>query len=297
MIKKRLSKRNAAIILTSVLSIAMASTVMAAPGSFGGNGGPGGKAGLQGEFLQQGQMPGFEEGERPELPTFEEGEQPEFPAFEEGERPELPTFENGERPEPPIFDESERPELPDGQMPETDDENRPELPEGEMPGRPGMMEGRGMNGFDTESVQTAIEGLDDEEMKAELEALQEEYREAKAALDAAIEEGSEDIDTYQKAEMEAMKALREALDAAGIDMRPELPEGETGERPEFEAEPGQMERQTVRENGNGAAPDDQMPSLSENSEMTNRNRTDSGTNGSSERTLDRFVNWLKSLFS
>ena len=279
MIKKRQSKRNVAIILTSVLSIAMASTVMAAPGGPGGNagpsgnGGPGGRAGLQGGFEQRGQMPSFEEGERPELPTFEEGE----------------------RPEPPEFDGSDRPEPPEGQMTETEDEDRPEPPEGEMPKRPEMKDGREMKGIDTDSIQTAIEDLDDEDVKADLETLLAEYTEAKSALDSAIESESEDIDTYRKAEMDAMKALREALDEAGIDTRPELPEGEDGERPEFDNDLGQTGRQIIREDLNGMRQNDQIPSNSEKSELINRNKT--GSESSSDTTFNKFVKWLESLFS
>ena len=279
MIKKRQTKRNAAIILTSVLSIAMASTVMAAPGGPGGNagpsgnGGPGGRAGLQGGFEQRGQMPSFEEGERPELPTFEEGE----------------------RPEPPEFDGSDRPEPPEGQMTETEDEDRPEPSEGEMPKRPEMKDGREMKGIDTDSIQTAIEDLDDEDVKADLETLLAEYTEAKSALDSAIESESEDIDTYRKAEMDAMKALREALDEAGIDTRPELPEGEDGERPEFDNDLGQTGRQIIREDLNGMRQNDQIPSNSEKSELINRNKT--GSESSSDTTFNKFVKWLESLFS
>ena len=279
MIKKRQSKRNVAIILTSVLSIAMASTVMAAPGGPGGNagpsgnGGPGGRAGLQGGFEQRGQMPSFEEGERPELPTFEEGE----------------------RPEPPEFDGSDRPEPPEGQMTETEDEDRPEPPEGEMPKRPEKKDGREMKGIDTDSIQTAIEDLDDEDVKADLETLLAEYTEAKSALDSAIESESEDIDTYRKAEMDAMKALREALDEAGIDTRPELPEGEDGERPEFDNDLGQTGRQIIREDLNGMRQNDQIPSNSEKSELINRNKT--GSESSSDTTFNKFVKWLESLFS
>ncbi len=282
MIKKRRSKRNVAIILTSVLSIAMASTVMAAPGGPGGNagpsgnGGPGGRAGLQGGFEQR--------GERPELPTFEDGE-----------RPELPTFEEGERPEPPEFDGSDRPEPPEGQMTETEDEDRPEPSEGEMPKRPEMKDGREMKGIDTDSIQTAIEDLDDEDVKADLETLLAEYTEAKSALDSAIESESEDIDTYRKAEMDAMKALREALDEAGIDTRPELPEGEDGERPEFDNDLGQTGRQIIREDLNGMRQNDQIPSNSEKSELINRNKT--GSESSSDTTFNKFVKWLESLFS
>ena len=290
MIKKRQSKRNAAIILTSVLSIAMASTVMAAPGGPGGsagpsgNGGLGGRAGLQGGFEQRGQMPSFEEGERPELPTFEEGESPE-----------LPTFEEGERPEPPEFDGSDRPEPPEGQMTETEDEDRPEPPEGEMPKRPEMKDGREMKGIDTDSIQTAIEDLDDEDVKADLETLLAEYTEAKSALDSAIESESEDIDTYRKAEMDAMKALREALDEAGIDTRPGLPEGEDGERPDFDNDLGQTGRQIIREDLNGMRQNVQIPSNSEKSELINRNKT--GSESSSGTTFNKFVKWLESLFS
>lgn len=279
MIKKRQSKRNAAIILTSVLSIAMASTVMAAPGGPGGNAGPsgngglGGRAGLQGGFEQRGQMPSFEEGERPELPTFEEGE----------------------RPEPPEFDGSDRPEPPEGQMTETEDEDRPEPSEGEMPKRPEMKDGREMKGIDTDSIQTAIEDLDDEDVKADLETLLAEYTEAKSALDSAIESESEDIDTYRKAEMDAMKALREALDEAGIDTRPELPEGEDGERPEFDNDLGQTGRQIIREDLNGMRQNDQILSNSEKSELINRNKT--GSESFSDTTFNKFVKWLESLFS
>ena len=279
MIKKRRSKRNVAIILTSVLSIAMASTVMAAPGGPGGNagpsgnGGPGGRARLQGGFEQRGQMPSFEEGERPELPTFEEGE----------------------RPEPPEFDGSDRPEPPEGQMTETEDEDRPEPSEGEMPKRPEMKDGREMKGIDTDSIQTAIEDLDDEDVKADLETLLAEYTEAKSALDSAIESESEDIDTYRKAEMDAMKALREALDEAGIDTRPELPEGEDGERPEFDNDLGQTGRQIIREDLNGMRQNVQIPSNSEKSELINRNKT--GSESSSDTTFNKFVKWLESLFS
>ena len=279
MIKKRQSKRNAAIILTSVLSIAMASTVMAAPGGPGGNAGPsgngglGGRAGLQGGFEQRGQMPSFEEGERPELPTFEEGE----------------------RPEPPEFDGSDRPEPPEGQMTETEDEDRPEPPEGEMPKRPEMKDGREMKGIDTDSIQTAIEDLDDEDVKADLETLLAEYTEAKSALDSAIESESEDIDTYRKAEMDAMKALREALDEAGIDTRPELPEGEDGERPESDNDLGQTGRQIIREDLNGMRQNVQIPSNSEKWELINRNKT--GSESSSGTTFNKFVKWLESLFS
>ncbi len=279
MIKKRQSKRNAAIILTSVLSIAMASTVMAAPGGPGGNagqsgnGGPGGRTGLQGGFEQRGEMPSFEEGERPELPTFEEGE----------------------RPEPPEFDGSDRPEPSEGQMTETEDEDRPESPEGEMPKRPEMKDGREMKGIDTDSIQTAIEDLDDEDVKADLETLLAEYTEAKSALDSAIESESEDIDTYRKAEMDAMKALREALDEAGIDTRPELPEGEDGERPEFDNDLGQTGGQIIREDLNGMRQNVQIPSNSEKSELINRNKT--GSESSSGTTFNKFVKWLESLFS
>ena len=301
MIKKRRSKRNVAIILTSVLSIAMASTVMAAPGGPGGNagpsgnGGPGGRAGLQGGFEQRGQMPSFEEGERPELPTFEDGERPELPTFEEGERPEPPEFDGSDRPEPPESDGSDRPEPPEGQMTETEDEDRPEPPEGEMPKRPEMKDGREMKGIDTDSIQTAIEDLDDEDVKADLETLLAEYTEAKSALDSAIESESEDIDTYRKAEMDAMKALREALDEAGIDTRPELPEGEDGERPEFDNDLGQTGRQIIREDLNGMRQNDQIPSNSEKSELINRNKT--GSESSSDTTFNKFVKWLESLFS
>ena len=243
MIRKGLSKRNAVIILTGVLSLAMASAVMAAPQGHGGNGGPGGRGGMQGGFSQRGQMPTFEEGERPEIPEFEEGERPEIPEFEEGERPELP--------------------------------------EGEMSERPEIKEGQKMKGIDIESIQTAIDDLDDGDIKSALEALLEEYSKAKTALDTAIEDESDDIDTYRKTEMDAMKALREALDEAGIDTRPELPEGERGEAPErFEnngscGKSGQMEEQIAR---------------------GSEERSDKIGQKSSNTEFDRISNWFRSFF-
>ena len=232
MIRKGLSKRNAVIILTGVLSLAMASAVMAAPQGPGGNGGPGGRGGMQGGFSQRGQMPTFEEGERPEIPEFEEGE-------------------------------------------------RPELPEGEMSERPEIKEGQKMKDIDIESIQTAIDDLDDGDIKSALEALLEEYSKAKTALDTAIEDESDDIDTYRKTEMDAMRALREALDEAGIDTRPELPEGERGEAPErFEnngscGKSGQMEEQIAR---------------------GSEERSDKIGQKSSNTEFDRISNWFRSFF-
>lgn len=232
MIRKGLSKRNAVIILTGVLSLAMASAVMAAPQGPGGNGGPGGRGGMQGGFSQRGQMPTFEEGERPEIPEFEEGE-------------------------------------------------RPELPEGEMSERPEIKEGQKMKDIDIESIQTAIDDLDDGDIKSALEALLEEYSKAKTALDTAIEDESDDIDTYRKTEMDAMRALREALDEAGIDTRPELPEGERGEAPErFEnngscGKSGQMEEQIAR---------------------GSEERSDKIGQKSSNTAFDRISNWFGSFF-
>ncbi|MCR5603339.1 MAG: hypothetical protein K6G27_06525, partial [Lachnospiraceae bacterium] len=313
MFNKNLVKKSTALAITGALTIAMAATVMAAPGGFNGDRGPGGNGGFSGnagstgnggptgntglagnagpgEIMGQEMNGGFwnvsensseigfdggfgqNEGERPELP---EGidlaeDRPELPEGEEmtGERPELPEGEEmtGERPELPGGEEmtGERPELPEGADSETDFSGvavrtdlteasgnsimkkgakgqkpsgessglhrgegmtgerpelpggeemtgeRPELPEGEQTGRMGQRgeRGRGMKGIDTTNIASAVSELEDGEVKTNLETLLEEYESAKTALETAVSDEAEDVDTYRKAEMEAMKALR-----------------------------------------------------------------------------------------
>ena len=92
MFKKNTSKKLTTLAITGALSILMASSVMAAPGGFGGGpqGGQGFGGGPQGGGMMQemqrpdGEMPEFNEGERPELP---EGERPELPEGEEEKMP------------------------------------------------------------------------------------------------------------------------------------------------------------------------------------------------------------------
>ena len=258
MLKNKISKKNAAMILTGILTIAVSATVMAAPG---GPGGPGGSEGFKGAG---GQRPSFEEGERPELPSSEEGERPELPSFEEGERPELP----------------------EGEMPEEDGKNGP------------GMRGMKMKDIDTSSIQTAIEALEDEDVKAKLEILLGEYTDAKASLDTAFEEESDDIDTYRKAEMEAMKALREALDEAGIDTRPELPEGveaKDAEKPEL-SEDEDAPQPKLNEAGKVIKKGNTEGSLQTGNRADRQNST-STEKTEQNKALDKLVNWLRSLLS
>ena len=315
MFNKNLVKKSTALAITGALTIAMTATVMAAPGSFNGNRGPGGNGGFSGnagftgnggptgnaglagnagsgEIMGQemnsnfrndskngfdgeigqnaGQRPELTEEiniteDRPELPMGEEmtGERPELPEGEEttGERPELPggadsetdfsgvavrtdltetsgnsIMKKGAKGQKPT---GERPELPGG---EEMTGERPELPEGEQAGRMGQRgeRGRGMKGIDTTNIASVVSELEDGEVKTNLETLLEEYESAKTALETAVSDETEDIDTYRKAEMEAMKALREALDDAGIDTRPGLPQGERSGSDETGEEEGSV---------------------------------------------------------
>ena len=233
MIKKRLVRKTTALAITGALTIAMTATVLAAPGGPGGNGGPGGPGGPSKE-MQQGGAPNGEAptGERPEMPSGEAltGERPEMPSGETptGERPEMPSGETptGERPEMPSGEAptGERPEMPSGETPTGE---RPEMPSGEAPTgeRSEMPGGKGMKGINTDEIASAIDAIEDEETKANLEALLSDYEAAKSALDEAMEDGSEDVDTYMEAEKSAMEALRAALDETGIDTRPQRPDG------------------------------------------------------------------------
>ena len=146
-----------------------------------------------------------------------------------------------------------------------------------------------MKGFDTDEIKTAIEALEDEEVKSNLETLLNDYETAKAALETAMEEESEDIDSYKDAEIKAMEALRSALDEAGIDTRPELPEGadqdsEEGDKPAM----GQRsERQT----------DDSTDTMPEKPAMQQNGNASGENNAQNENIFVRFGNWLMSLFS
>ena len=229
MIKKGLVKKTTALAITGALTIAMTATVLAAPGGPGGNGGPGGGPGGGGpsQEMQQGGDPNGEAptGERPEMPSEEAptGERPEIPSGEAptGERPEMPSGEApaGERAE------MSSDEAPTGERPEMPDGEQSEMP-GEKGGRDGQKNGgKGMSGVNTDEIASAIEALENEETKANLEALLSDYEAAKSALDEAMKEGSDDVDTYMEAEKSAMEALRTALDEADIDTRPQRPDG------------------------------------------------------------------------
>ena len=77
---------------------------------------------------------------------------------------------------------------------------RPELPEVQNSQMKEMMgPGRGMDCIDTEKIKTEIDALEDEEVKSELQSLLSDYEKAKNALESALED-------------------------AGIDTRPQLPD-------------------------------------------------------------------------
>ena len=279
MFKKNTSKKLTTLAITGALSILMASSVMAAPGGFGGGpqGGQGFGGGPQGGGMMQemqrpdGEMPEFNEGERPELP---EGELPELP---EGEMPEKPEGE-----------------LPEGEMPEGE---RPELPEGEEEKMPGMKGDRGgfAKGIDTEAISESIDALEDDDTKESLTELLSAYEDAKSAFDSAIESEDDDIDSYREAEMTAMKALFDALEEAGIDTKPAKPEGDAtemseSERPELsESEmselPKENERRESFQNTEGAQ---QNAAAQQSGESQQKN---------SKGVISKIANWFKSLFA
>ncbi len=243
MIKKRLVKKITAIAITGALTIAMTASVLAAPGGPGGNGGPGSGSvgGGPSQEMQQGPGSGGDfnpggspgggvpMGQMPEMPSGEAttGEMSEMPSGEAptGEMPEMPSGEapTGEMPEMPSGEAptGERPEMPSGEAPTGEKPNMKggNAGRGEQ-NRPGM----GMKGINTDSIKTSIEALEDEDTKTALETLLSEYESAKTALDTAIKEKSDDVDTLREAEKTAMEALNTALKEAGIDTRPERPD-------------------------------------------------------------------------
>ena len=231
MIKKRLVKKTTAIAITGALTIAMTASVLAAPGGPGGNGGPGGGPGGGGpsQEMQQGAAinevdPGRGDrnaAERSEgaIPQQGPGGGGDFnPGGSQGDggpTGQMPEMPSGEAPT------GERPEMPSG-----------EAPTGEKPNMKGGNAGRGeqnrpemgMKGINTDSIKTSIEALEDEDTKTALETLLSEYESAKTALDTAIKEKSDDVDTLRESAKTAMEALNTALKEAGIDTRPERPD-------------------------------------------------------------------------
>ncbi len=201
-----------------------------------------------------------------------------------GERPA------GERPEQPVGEEMTG--------------EQPELPEGEQRGEMGPRDdrGRGMKGIDTENISAAIDELEDGDVKTNLETLLDDYEAARSALETAVSDEAEDIDTYRKDEMEAMKSLMEALDDAEIDTRPDMGtgEGEDVERPEpAEGETeGNMPGIGSNMNGNNNQQTAHAPA-----DQGNKGRlADSGSairpgDKSLDQFLERIGNWFKALFS
>ncbi len=285
MINNRHFKKNAALIITGVLTVAVTAVVVAAPGGLGRNGGIGSPGGA----IQEQEMHG----------NLGSGE---MSPFDENGRPELPGGEatTGERPEPPDGEAltGERPELPGGEAPTGE---RPELSDGEMPRQPMGRDGRdgGMKEIDIDSIKSAVESVEDENVRSNLEALLAGYEDAKTALETAMEDESEDLDSYRKAEMEAMKALMEALEEAGIDARPELPEGVEGEKPDSPEEAEESGSSRIQQ-GQDDRPIRQAPEITDDGQEKPEipvSNADKDVENSSESILKRISGWIKSIFS
>lgn len=272
MLRKKMIRKCTAVIITGALTIATAATVMATPQGNGGNGPGGGNGGpIQGvgQRFQMQQGPG--DGERPEPP---EGEMPQFGA---DERPELSV---GGKPQ---FEAGERPELSESETPQIEEEEKPEHP-------------RDMKGIDTDKIKTVIEELEDDDVKSGLEELLSEYEEARSALETAMENKDDDLESYRTAEMDAMKALLEALEKAGIDTRPELPEGEAGNKSESGDKEDQEERQIIRQekdNGHQSGQMIQNRNLEQHVQENNMTSSDDSVEGA----FAKIINWFKSFLS
>lgn len=275
MLRKKMIRKCTAVIITGALTIAMAATVMAAPRGNEGNGPSGGNGGP----MQGGQR--FEMQQRPG-----EGEPPELP---DGEQPELP---DGEQPE---FSEGERPELPDGEMTQFREGEKPDLPGKEQPEHPGEMgeRGKGMKGINTTEIKAAIEALKDDDVKSDLEGLLSDYEEAKAALESAMENKEDDLDSYRTAEMDTMKTLMEALEEAGIDIRPELPEGEEGNKPEPDNNEVKEDRQIIRDNNDNEQYGNRTMQSQGNDQRAGANNS-TIDDDSVEGAFAKIINWFRS---
>ena len=184
----------------------------------------------------------------------------------------------GQMQEMPEFPDGERPELPEGE-----DGERPEFPDGAKGGRGGFGKG-----IDTDAISEAIEALSDDETKENLEALLADYEEAKSAVETAIENEDEDIDSYREAEMTAMKALFDALEDAGIDTKPEIPEDEDGTFREDEASERResfQDKETLPEQNDRAAG------------QTDKEAHSEETPANTESVITKIANWFRSFFS
>jgi hypothetical protein len=177
--------------------------------------------------------------------------------------------------------------MPSGKVPTGE---RPEMPGGKGGEQAGQMkDNKGMPGINTDDIKTAVEALEDEDVKAGLETLISDYEAAKTAMEEAVNDESEDLDTYREAEMKAMEALRTALEEAGIDTRPELPD----ENENKENANDQEGRQEMKQNGNTQG--GQRPALENNTEY--QSQQFSNSNSSSGNIFERIGKWFISLFS
>ena len=270
MLRKKMIRKCTAVIITGALTIAMAATVMAAPRGNEGNGPGGGNGGP----MQGGQR--FEMQQRPG-----EGEPPEFP---DGEQPE--------------FSEGERPEVPDGEMTQFREGEPLELPDGEQPEHPGEKgeRGKGMKCINTTEIKAAIEALKDDDVKSDLEGLLSDYEEAKAALESAMENKEDDLDSYRTAEMDTMKTLMEALEEAGIDIRPKLPEGEEGNKPEPDNNEVKEDRQIIRDNNDNEQYGNRTMQSQGNDQRVGANNS-TIDDDSVEGAFAKIINWFRSFLS
>ena len=183
--------------------------------------------------------------------------------------------------------EGEPPELPDGE--------KPDLPGKEQPEHPGEMgeRGKGMKGINTTEIKAAIEALKDDDVKSDLEGLLSDYEEAKAALESAMENKEDDLDSYRTAEMDTMKTLMEALEEAGIDIRPELPEGEEGNKPEPDNNEVKEDRQIIRDNNDNEQYGNRTMQSQGNDQRAGANNS-TINDDSVEDAFAKIINWFRS---
>ena len=196
-----------------------------------------------------------------------------------------------ERTKDPNFRLGGKPQFEAGERPELSESETPQIEEGEKPEHP-----RDMKGIDTDKIKTVIEELEDDDVKSGLEELLSEYEEARSALETAMENKDDDLESYRTAEMDAMKALLEALEKAGIDTRPELPEGEAGDKSGSGDKEDQEERQIIRqEKDNGHQSGQMMQNRNLEQHVQENNMTSS--DDSVEGAFAKIINWFKSFLS
>ena len=174
----------------------------------------------------------------------------------------------------------------------------PELPDGEQPEHPGEKgeRSKGMKCINTTEIKAAIEVLKDDDVKSDLEGLLSDYEEAKAALESAMENKEDDLDSYRTAEMDTMKTLMEALEEAGIDIRPKLPEGEEGNKPEPDNNEVKEDRQIIRDNNDNEQYGNRTMQSQGNDQRVGANNS-TIDDDSVEGAFAKIINWFRSFLS